>query len=98
MCCLSGLETSMMTGQIADAFERTPLYPPNVRVKWVEESETYHLPVVKMTIFEEQDVCTLLKEYGRPVFQEVTSDSGKVERLKFQRQQLDILRRKHYIP
>ena len=98
MCCLAGLEECMMTGEIAEAFARTPLYPPHVKVRWVQDSEVYHVPVVKMTIFEDHDVFTLLRNYGGLLLKELKSDAEKVERLKFQRQQMEILRRKCYIP
>ena len=100
MCCLAGLELHMMTDEIANAFEQTPLpYPWNVKVKWVKDSELFSVPIVTMTIVSGQveNVAELIMKYGWYHLKKLETHEEKARRLKMQQVRMGILREKLYV-
>ena len=95
MCCLPGLEKHMMTDEIADAFEKTPLYPPNVKVMWIGECEDFLAPAFKIT-YGGKKLCDLLKQYGDDCLVPLTAQQQRDSRRRSQRLILDVLCEKSY--
>lgn len=86
----------MMTDEIADAMEQTPLYPPNVKVRWVADSVTYRVPIVKMTIFGDKDVAELIRQYGHQHLPTLDSEEEGNGRQKTQQLVYQVLVKRSY--